>query len=1169
MPEFTTQDLRIPSFGARAAVYQRHNFQPPNVEEDKLSRVIIFGGIKQDATWIYTLVDNSWFPLPWKSTQPVSRIGHTLTRFCGSFVLLFGGFSIDSVREFFTSYDYNYFPKPADPWLFDGVNEMWRKLEIPSGHEHPRSRGFHSAIALRNRESPCKCKESVFIYGGDAFHGIAFDDLWEFSCYRQTNQSLSFKWSMVDKKPRSHWPFPSKGHLAMHVDMAKTAMMIWPIEHFTLSRTRERYWVFNSTSRSWNSFVMASDIQRHENAMYHTAVFDEALEQIVELVSHRAYAFSLSDKRWQATSPSLLESGVKKGMTLAAAYADSLILVFASSHPEEFPDRPRVWMLNLRTLPLAWKLNSYKPEPPGFPSGHLSAGTWIIVGNAIILSPRRAPQLETFIMGIWAAFCGKASPKRSWDEVHQFQRQINLGILMAVGATQLLGPAPAPVLQRKDIHHHIQVVWQLDLLTLTWFPYSTSHSTTEASGFYSFSTNWADKAFVTFGSSLTNDRTLDSIPVLRSDVWVYFTDNRRWLNVTILSKSMPGFRLFPSITFCGENSFVLFGGAFLHFTQETFEDFVAYDKCKGCECEYPKVFSKNFTAIFDMVSPKNDLWLLKLTDCDSSSCFDSGLAGEWSELRPRTTVLPPVRVGHSSQFIDRKLFVFGGVNVGIYGEVRRVVHQNDIWYFDTKKDNWFVASEMGMDQFGFYLFMFRQGVLQTCAYGRRVLMAIPSYSVHNEHPNVTFRLVSYITNTRQWVDHKIDFSFEGEALFCWRDRVVTIARQSEEVIIDSNLRQAVVKVYLSELQPGCPAGQHSLNWSALLCEPCSKGYFSSPGATLCTPCPGGLSTEGQGASSISNCSCDPSYCKHGRCSIVKSQTQLAAECMCHFGYTGERCEFPILFIAVFSGVAALMVVIILSVFVRKLVNYRKAKRTKEFELEEMDRAWTVTPSEVTLLHVVDTASPGSYGDVYEARYRDMIVAVKKLKVVMRNPRIEREFKREIQLMKSIRHPNIVLFIGAGRDDDSGCLFLVLEFMRGGSLTVVLRDWEVQLGSSQQTRFCLDAARGLEFLHNLSPPRIHRDIKSNNLLLSERWVVKVADFGCARLVKGEGLEQRVAEREIRTPFSSSFSDAHTPLLQAERDLSSNVGAVLWRAPEIFLGESYGTKVDVYRYVTIID
>ena len=78
---------------------------------------------------------------------------------------------------------------------------------------------------------------------------------------------------------------------------------------------------------------------------------------------------------------------------------------------------------------------------------------------------------------------------------------------------------------------------------------------------------------------------------------------------------------------------------------------------------------------------------------------------------------------------------------------------------------------------------------------------------------------------------------------------------------------------------------------------------------------------------------------------------------------------------------------------------------------------------------IDKDCPGEYGEAYQAEYREMMVAVKKLQGIhMEFDRIELEFEREIEVMRAIRHPNIVLFIGGGRYHDDGCPFLVVEYM---------------------------------------------------------------------------------------------------------------------------------------------
>ena len=75
---------------------------------------------------------------------------------------------------------------------------------------------------------------------------------------------------------------------------------------------------------------------------------------------------------------------------------------------------------------------------------------------------------------------------------------------------------------------------------------------------------------------------------------------------------------------------------------------------------------------------------------------------------------------------------------------------------------------------------------------------------------------------------------------------------------------------------------------------------------------------------------------------------------------------------------------------------------------------------------------------------------------------------------------------------------MLNIPGSGTLRSVLDDEALELSWDRRIGFALDAAEGMSFLHQLDPPAIHRDLKSGNLLISEGWTVKVADFGTARL-----------------------------------------------------------------------
>ncbi|KAK7401914.1 hypothetical protein VNO78_13778 [Psophocarpus tetragonolobus] len=116
---------------------------------------------------------------------------------------------------------------------------------------------------------------------------------------------------------------------------------------------------------------------------------------------------------------------------------------------------------------------------------------------------------------------------------------------------------------------------------------------------------------------------------------------------------------------------------------------------------------------------------------------------------------------------------------------------------------------------------------------------------------------------------------------------------------------------------------------------------------------------------------------------------------------------------------------------------------------------------------------------------------------------EEEFKVEVELLRRLHSPYLLALLGYC--SDSNHKLLVYEFMANGGLqehlypvsnstvTPVKLDWETRL------RIALEAAKGLEYLHeHVSPPVIHRDFKSSNILLDKKFHAKVSDFGLAKL-----------------------------------------------------------------------
>ncbi|CAJ1440175.1 unnamed protein product, partial [Effrenium voratum] len=154
-----------------------------------------------------------------------------------------------------------------------------------------------------------------------------------------------------------------------------------------------------------------------------------------------------------------------------------------------------------------------------------------------------------------------------------------------------------------------------------------------------------------------------------------------------------------------------------------------------------------------------------------------------------------------------------------------------------------------------------------------------------------------------------------------------------------------------------------------------------------------------------------------------------------------------------------------------------------------------------------------------------------------------EMLHEIQLVASLRHPDLVLFLGACLEPEAPVMF-VTEYMAGGDLEHYLheqrrtRGFDVWAPSFLQTVEWLSAVcRALAFLHNCSTPIIHRDLKPLNLLLTKNLEVKVTDFGISKMM---------------TKVSSKCMS----------HMTGGVGTYLYMAPEVVRHQNYDEKVDIY-------
>eukprot|EP00730_Choanoeca_flexa_P019594 TRINITY_DN9580_c0_g2_i2.p1 TRINITY_DN9580_c0_g2~~TRINITY_DN9580_c0_g2_i2.p1 ORF type:complete len:879 (+),score=231.80 TRINITY_DN9580_c0_g2_i2:229-2637(+) len=391
---------------------------------------------------------------------------------------------------------------------------------------------------------------------------------------------------------------------------------------------------------------------------------------------------------------------------------------------------------------------------------------------------------------------------------------------------------------------------------------------------------------------------------------------------------------------------------------------------------------------------------------------------------------------------------------------------------------------------------------------------------------------------------------------------------------------------------GCNPGTAALDYLQEACVPCPLGtYADQPGMQACTrTCGDKVTTRSEGSDSPEDCNvCTPDACHgHGRCT-VNSEGQ--HQCQCHWAYTlSEDCQHPIQ-LYIIGGACFLMFVIGLSArrvtwSLRRLRRDRKHVYTlleeRDEEIQSMSRDWLIHSNELTLKRRIDKGSEGTFAAVYLAQWQSEQVAVKRLKEQIQamsifNASLATDFEREIRILRRTRHRNVVLFYGAGEfpgvDDAPGAPFLVIEYCERGSLRSLINNNDPGLTFARAIQLAIDASKGMRFLHGLSPPQVHRDIKSANLLITESWVCKVADLGTARLISelndvGDGL--RVLQSEVEDGFLLIQNEeqlAQASSAEGDRHMTKLVGTYPWMAPEVRQGQ-YGTACDIYSFGVVL-
>ncbi|KAG8081636.1 hypothetical protein GUJ93_ZPchr0191g16374 [Zizania palustris] len=238
----------------------------------------------------------------------------------------------------------------------------------------------------------------------------------------------------------------------------------------------------------------------------------------------------------------------------------------------------------------------------------------------------------------------------------------------------------------------------------------------------------------------------------------------------------------------------------------------------------------------------------------------------------------------------------------------------------------------------------------------------------------------------------------------------------------------------------------------------------------------------------------------------------------------------------------------------------KALGKRDGEPEGPKAAWEI---DLSSLYIQRAVAHGVHGTLFRAKYYDQDVAVKQLNwgedgysTPEEIAHLRKSLEEVAAVWQNLDHPNITKFIGVSMgtsnlmippsDDDArnngdmdvpppdrACC-VVVEFLTGGTLKGhLIKHMDSKLPYKEVVRFALAMARGLSRLHSRNI--VHRDVKTENMLLDGELNLKIADFGVAR------LEQ-----------------------QDPREMTGTTGTLGYMAPEVLNGKPYNRSCDVYSF-----
>ncbi|TKW05467.1 hypothetical protein SEVIR_7G177700v4 [Setaria viridis] len=296
----------------------------------------------------------------------------------------------------------------------------------------------------------------------------------------------------------------------------------------------------------------------------------------------------------------------------------------------------------------------------------------------------------------------------------------------------------------------------------------------------------------------------------------------------------------------------------------------------------------------------------------------------------------------------------------------------------------------------------------------------------------------------------------------------------------------------------------SPNGPGYLCN-CSKGYEGNPYLD-------------DGCHDVDECNYSPCPSSGGICHNLKGSYRCSCRVGRKFNEQGHTCD-PDTGLIIGVTVGSLVLVIFSSlgymILQKRKLNQVKQEHFREhggmilFERMRSEKGLAFTVfSEAELIQATNNydksriIGKGGHGTVYKGIVKgNMPVAIKRCALI--DERQKKEFGQEMLILSQINHKNIVKLVGCCLEVEVP--MLVYEFIPKGTLFELIhgKNQALQISFSTLLRIAHEAAEGLNFLHSYaSPPIIHGDVKTANILLDENYMAKVSDFGASILAPSD-------------------------------------------------------------------